>query len=51
MDEMDLTAAETKATCEEIKAYVKEKYHLYVKRELTLPCPSSDSRKSDSFSN
>ena len=25
MDEMDLTAAESKATYEEIKAYVKEK--------------------------
>ena len=30
MDEMDLTAAESKATYEEIKAYVKEKTGLQV---------------------
>ena len=30
LDELDATAAETKATYEEIKAYVWEKYHLKV---------------------
>lgn len=30
MDELDLTAAESKATYQEIKAYVKEKYGLKV---------------------
>ena len=30
MDELDLTVAESKATYQEIKAYVKEKYGLNV---------------------
>ena len=30
MDEMDLTAAESKATCQEIQDWVKEKYGFHV---------------------
>ena len=36
MDELDLTAAESKATYDEIKAYVLNKYGLKVSRFISL---------------